>query len=200
MSDTRSLRERLREQTSRQIHTAVRELSAEIGFDRVTVDLISTRAGISPRTFFNYFPSKESALLDSPPVQLRGEHAIRFAEGPVSGPSDVLVELTRTLLDQLAEEPPDRAGARTIFQIATEHPTVFAALVAQLDTVRLELSRAVAQRLGSDADPQLPDLVASVAMASVRSGLEAWVAGEGDSPVPYVRHAVELMQTLTSPR
>ena len=53
------LRERKRRATRRAIQLAVIDLVAERGLDGTTVDEISRRADISPRTFFNYFTSKD---------------------------------------------------------------------------------------------------------------------------------------------
>lgn len=64
---TETLRERRRNQTSRDIRIAALELCFTEGFDKVTTEAISTRAGVSPRTFFNYFLNKESAIISQPP-------------------------------------------------------------------------------------------------------------------------------------
>jgi AcrR family transcriptional regulator len=45
--------------------TAVRLFSCR-GYDDVTVDEIATAAGVSHMTFFRYFPTKASVLLDDP--------------------------------------------------------------------------------------------------------------------------------------
>lgn len=199
MSPALGLRERRRLETRRQIHESVVELSQELGYAHVTVDAISARAGISPRTFFNYFPSKEAAVILDPPVELRGAHAAQFAEGPEREPRELLVELTRALLDQLESDPPDRRSAESVFAIAGANPEVLTALIAQLDGVRAGLSELVARRLPAPADQQVADLIASLAMAAVRSGLETWAAAEAaddDSPVRSVRRAVEIMTSL----
>lgn len=196
-----TLRQRQREQTRRLIHDAVLELSADVGFGNVTVEAISARAGISPRTFFNHFAGKEAAVLMDPPVRLRDPQAAQFVGGPRRPARELLVELTRLLLDQLAADPPDRRTAEAVFAIAADNPGVLAALVGQMDAVRLELAAAVEARLPSGGDRQVADLVASLAMAAMRSGLETWAAGEvagsEDSPVPAVRRAVEIMTSLT---
>jgi AcrR family transcriptional regulator len=57
------LRERKRDATRRSIEEAALALAFERGVEDTTVDAIATRAQISTRTFFNYFGSKEDAVL-----------------------------------------------------------------------------------------------------------------------------------------
>ncbi len=53
--------------TWRSIRAAATALVEEHGFTAVTVDDIAAAAGISRRTFFNYFPTKASVLFDPDP-------------------------------------------------------------------------------------------------------------------------------------
>ena len=59
------LRERKKRETRAAIHRAALELAHEGGVDALTVDAIAERAGVSPRTFFNYFPTKDDAIIGS---------------------------------------------------------------------------------------------------------------------------------------
>jgi AcrR family transcriptional regulator len=57
------LRERKKLETARAIEVAAVELAAELGLSEVTVEAISQRADVTSRTFFNYFASKEDAVI-----------------------------------------------------------------------------------------------------------------------------------------
>ena len=64
---TSPVRERKKRETWRLVHAAALRLMTERGFDAVSVDDIVAAAGISRRTFFNYFAGKESVVFDPDP-------------------------------------------------------------------------------------------------------------------------------------
>jgi AcrR family transcriptional regulator len=64
---TSPVRERKKRDTWRLVHAAALRLMTERGFDAVSVDDIVAAAGISRRTFFNYFAGKESVVFDPDP-------------------------------------------------------------------------------------------------------------------------------------
>ena len=68
-----SLRQRQRLETLRGLHLAASELTEEGGLAAATVDAIADRAGVSRRTFFNYFASKEDAILGLVPPRVPDE-------------------------------------------------------------------------------------------------------------------------------
>lgn len=57
------LRERKKAETWTALHEAAASLALRDGVDQTTVEAIASRAGVSPRTFFNYFPVKEDAIV-----------------------------------------------------------------------------------------------------------------------------------------
>lgn len=57
-----SLRERKKAETRRELATAAYEVIRDHGLDALTADAVVQRAGVSRRTFFNYFPTVEASV------------------------------------------------------------------------------------------------------------------------------------------
>ena len=57
------LRERKKAETWMALHEAAASLALQHGVEQTTVEAIAASAGVSPRTFFNYFQAKEDAIL-----------------------------------------------------------------------------------------------------------------------------------------
>lgn len=64
---TLPLREKRRQETALFIQQATLELAMQSSLESVTTDEIAAAAGVSTRTFFNYFPNKEAAAIGHPP-------------------------------------------------------------------------------------------------------------------------------------
>ena len=81
---TLSLREKRRLETGLQIQKATLELAMKSGLDDVTTDEIATTAGVSTRTFFNYYPNKEAAAIGHPPAFTEAQmDTLRNGTGPL---------------------------------------------------------------------------------------------------------------------
>ncbi|MFF7649546.1 TetR/AcrR family transcriptional regulator [Streptomyces sp. NPDC007983] len=71
------------ERSHRAILDAALELVAEVGYPKLTIEAIATRAGVGKQTIYRWWPSKAAVLLDA--FVALGERAAREAEGPESG-------------------------------------------------------------------------------------------------------------------
>lgn len=67
---TGGLRERKRRETRAAIERAAISLVDELSYDNVTVAMIAERAVVSQGTFFNYFPTKDAAIVGLGPIDL----------------------------------------------------------------------------------------------------------------------------------
>lgn len=72
------MRDRQRADTLHALHTAAIAQAREDGVASATVDAIAERAGVSRRTFFNYYPSKEDAILGAMSPVMPEEALDRF--------------------------------------------------------------------------------------------------------------------------
>ena len=102
MQTSLSLRERKRTDTFRSIHEAAAELVLDRGLVNVTVDEIVERAGVSQRTFFNYFPTKEDAVVGLRTPELTDEMLQSFrtqvSSDLLSSAVELLAAVIRTAL------------------------------------------------------------------------------------------------------
>ena len=163
---TSGLRERKKIATRRQIAAAALELAIEHGPDSITVHDIAAAADVSPRTVFNYFATKDEAILGHDPER-RHELAAALADRPAS--ESPLESLRQVLTEAVTEA--DNAGniwlARA--RLVHQHPQLRSVRVASLNALELELARATAQRTGLDAERDAyPCLVSAVALTVVR--------------------------------
>lgn len=74
------LRERRRQQVLEDLHEAAVALVDQVGLADATIDLIAGRAGVSRRTFFNYYASKEDAILGATPPQVPEQELSVFVD------------------------------------------------------------------------------------------------------------------------
>ena len=99
------LRERKKRETRRALNLAALDLVEERGFAAVTTEEIAARAGVSARTFFNYFPSKEAAVIGTTAEELEA-YAASLEEA--RGDESPLDSLRRILAGMLAPASIDR--------------------------------------------------------------------------------------------
>lgn len=118
------------------------------GYAQTTVDQIADAADVSPRTFFRYFPSKESVLISDEFIEpiIEAFLAAPAELSPVSAYRHAVGEVFTTM-----------AGAEFDYAIARQRllytlPEAKAALYDEyIRTIRL-LTEACAKRLGRPAD------------------------------------------------
>lgn len=103
-----SLRDVRKRETIRALTDTARRLTIERGFSGFTVDEVCAEAGVSRRTFFNYFASKENAVygfteIDPRLVELEDEFAT--ASGELIDDFVTVILRRWDLLDPLSDAP-----------------------------------------------------------------------------------------------
>ena len=189
----RGLRERKKRETRRAIHRAALDLVEEFGFDSVTTDEIAGRAGVSPRTFFNYFPTKESAVLGTTPADL-DELRAQLAERPEDEPIlDSIRVIVRDRLAPSSYDPDLRAQRR---RVLLGEPALGPALVGNNLRTENVLTDVVAARLGIDPRESVrPRVTVATALAAVRASIEHQQSGGTGTVEDAVDEAFALLET-----
>src|SRR6187551_3035094 len=118
------LRERQKRARREALIDATHRLVAEHGLDAVTVEAICDEAGVSVRTFFNYFETKDDAVLGHTPWPLDSDAGDAFAAG---GPTGHLVADLEHLVASIFDTPPMGRGRMAKgLELASREPRLLA--------------------------------------------------------------------------
>ncbi|MET3806238.1 AcrR family transcriptional regulator [Nakamurella sp. UYEF19] len=189
------LREAKKLATKRALSSAARRLGVEHGLDAVTVEMICADAGVSIRTFFNYFESKEAAIVgDAPAIGTTGSQQA-FVDG---GPTGNLLADLMTLLDPtLAIETEGREEITRAFQLIQSEPKVLALQLSRGVEHERILAELIAARRGLPGVDSTCTTMAAVAQTALRRGGFEWFLSDGQRPVSaHLDDASAALRTL----
>ena len=179
---TSGLRERKKLATRLALHEAALRLVAERGLEHVSVDDIAARADVSPRTFFNYFPSKDDAVVGLDPAMPERQAAALLAQPADRSAVQALRAIAHQQAVEMAEEPelwPLR------LQVIDAHSALLARLAAGFGESERILAAAIAERTGTRVGADVyPTLLAAVGAAAMRTALHRWLATDFTASLP----------------
>jgi AcrR family transcriptional regulator len=186
-----SRRERKKLATRRQIRWVALALFAERGFSNVTVEEIAEAADVSPRTFFNYFSSKEAVLPGADPERMLELRQRILTQPPEATALDALraaiILQAREAAAELAELSGDPADWLGRMKAAHADPDLRAAQAAHMAAIERAIAEALAERLGTDPDRDpYPALLAAVAAGTFRTCLSCWARSGGTVPLDHL--------------
>jgi AcrR family transcriptional regulator len=188
------LRERKKAETRQALASAAVHLADTLGPDGVTVEAIAESAGVSPRTFFNYFTSKEDAIVGITPAH-SSELLADLVARPAGEPPLVALQATaRAAAARLEAGADDWMRRRALFH---RHPTLAGRHAARLAEVERGMVEEIARRTGLDPDRDpYPALVVAAALGAIRVAIGAWT--ERSRPGPLAAHLDESFALLAT--
>ncbi|SDS59961.1 TetR/AcrR family transcriptional regulator [Jiangella sp. DSM 45060] len=170
--DTGGLRERKKAATRAALSAAALRLAQEHGPENVRVDDIAAAAGVSPRTYNNYFASREQAIV----AAVTAERALRVAAAvrgrPAGEPLEVAV--IEAVVEQYAAEGEP-------LPLITSAPRLRAEYVEAAGALDRPLAAAIADRTG-DGDSLRPEVLAAAVSAATRVAVERWTRPDDGRP------------------
>jgi AcrR family transcriptional regulator len=188
-----SIRERTRRLAQTELTVVAQDLFLENGFESTTVDQIAAAAGMSKRTFFRYFASKDDLVIGK--YDLFGD---RIAEALDARPADEPVwdSLRRVFDLTLDYVQDDHARARNdaMERIVRSSAQLNARYLAKMQRVQEILVGRVAARLPNEAvdpaDPR-PAAIVGAAFACMTAARTYWL--ESDQQQPFGEYLDDVM-------
>lgn len=182
-------RERKRRETHRRVWESAIALFAENGYEATTLDAIAEASGISKRTFFHYFKSKEEILVGWQVGLPDLFRAAVIAEPLGETPLDVL----RNVMAKMPT-PFDADQAVLINRIIRSHDQLQAGNLAKLLRMEQAAYEGLCERWPQPERRGAHRIVAIMAIAALRLAIDNFTEGDGKTPlVDLVREAFTAM-------
>ncbi|MCB1249012.1 MAG: TetR family transcriptional regulator [Acidimicrobiales bacterium] len=185
-------RARRRQRTRNDIARIAVRLTAERGYDHVTVDDIAEAADIAPRTFFRSFPSKDDGFFldhDERMVFLRQA----LADRPTGEPIRASVRAAVLALAEHVDDDQEAFRAKSL--LIRQVPSLRARSADRTGEWQRVLAEGVAQRLGTDAERDLrAQVIAASTVAALQAAVQVWLSTGGEATVhDVVAEALDLI-------
>lgn len=171
--------EGLRERTRRAVRAEIAEVAIDLftrqGFENTTVDEIASAAGMTKRSFFRYFPTKDDVVFDG--VDLTGADVVADIAARPAGedPWESLHHVLRARLGEI------HASEQVLITLRLIEATP--ALIGRLHQRRAEWRRRVGDALearpGVEIDAYAADLLINAATAVLDAVSSQWVRSGG---------------------
>jgi AcrR family transcriptional regulator len=174
----RGLRQRKREETGKRITEAGMRLFMANGYEATTLEAIAAEAGISRRTFFHHFKSKDDILLS----MQSGLGATLAAALPESSSVRRPIDAVRqAVLKSCASYTPE--ALISIDRLMRSSEAVQARKQASYVEHERTLFAGLRERWPEPERETALRLVAMLSIGAVRLSLEAWTRSEGGRPI-----------------
>lgn len=172
MTESANTREARKAHTRAELIRHARRLTARHGLTGFTIEELCEEVGVSRRTFFNYFPSKEGAVLGAGPDDAMERALTEFAYSPPAGGLllDVLVDFLVRFFEASA---PGRDEVADFMAAVEREPHLLADLLRGSGEEEDRLTQAITVRERMEAGDPAARMAAVVALGVLRrSGFE----------------------------
>lgn len=191
------LRERKVRETRHALERATVELALESGLEQMTVEQIAERADVSPRTFFNYFGSKEDALLGVAAKETDHELLAGFPDEPSE--AGVYEDLKRFLIESFGQRLASDDLLQKRMAALQANPALARRQMAQMHLLLDGLTARVATLLAKQAQRQATNPAAEQLTAPTEPPADAAADQAIDRPSDLVHEAQTLIRLCAVP-
>jgi AcrR family transcriptional regulator len=205
------LRQRKKRLMRQLISDTATAIFLERGFDEVRVSDVAAACGVSEKTVYNYFPTKESLLLDREEAMVADIRRALGPGAPAGSPIEaaiaVIIEQVRGLYDDWAVEhqrPLDLTVVTRFSDLIERTPSLRAAQLDMMDRLVQVAATAMAARAGVNPEDPEPQIAANAIVGLWRIQFQAMQkhsdgrhtpAEVRDAVIADVRRAARLIDT-----
>jgi AcrR family transcriptional regulator len=167
------------------------DLFLERGFVETTIDDIAIESGISRRTYFRYFATKDDTIL---------EYLVRLGDAFVEHllarpPGEKPLRATQAAIYEVLDETTrDTAMARALSRLILETPALRARQLAMHNDWQCKLGNALAVRTGLDGPDMRCQIIAGVASIALDIGAHRWTYSASGRLPDYVDEVIEAIR------
>lgn len=197
-----TLRERTRRAVQRDIADAALQLFVSRGYDATTIDDIAAAVGMSQRSVFRYFATKEDIVVgkfDLGADEMLDNLRERPADEPVWTSLRRLFDIVESPAQQ-ADAPGQQQVSKPVQRVILETPALLAVYLRKLQSVQhavVTVLRERAEAAGAPyaADDPTPGALAAAAFGCLVAAQHAWLASTTkDSLADYVDRAMAALR------
>jgi AcrR family transcriptional regulator len=173
-----AMAERKRQLVRDELTEAALKLLVQQGFEETTIHQIVCAAGVSRRTFFRYFRSKEDVI-----IEFLGHLGTKFNDALAARPDSeepavALREAFAVFTDTYHHNPEKTIR---LARLTLRTPALMARYLERQTEWRADTSAELARRMKVDPATDLrPTLTAAVGFAAFDTAMASWVDNDGD--------------------
>jgi AcrR family transcriptional regulator len=190
-----SLKVRKRQVVRSALSAAAEELFLSRGFEKTTVEQIARAAGVSRRTFFRYYESKEDVMVER--SDRLGELLLaELAARPRSEPP--LVAIRNALVAAAEAGLAERELIRYVILLLRETRALRRAVMERRNRLEERIAALMARRLGAARDDNTPMLLAFLTRALHDTAFNAWYDRETDDIAGLVDDLIGRLRAIVT--
>ncbi|PDT38036.1 TetR family transcriptional regulator [Rhizobium sp. M10] len=187
-------REKKRRETLQRITDSALRLFASNGYEATTLDAIAEAAGISRRTFFYYFDSKEEILAAWQKGLPEAFHAAVLAQSKDQSPLDMVCNAHLTLLANF-----DAEQAMAIDRILRSNEQLRASNQAKYLLMEQVTFEVLCEIWPHQPRRETLRVVAMVSAGALRLAIDRWAEGQGSKALAdYVKESFAALRSLSA--
>jgi AcrR family transcriptional regulator len=165
------------------------------GFESVTVEEIAKMAGVSRRTFFRYYKSKEDVMVER--LDRDGERLVEELESrPLEETPLMAIRNSLIIAIEYGLQNPELVREAT--RLARETTALRRALMERRNRFEERIAAIMVKRLNTTSDDNTPMLLAFVTRALNDTVFNAWYDNETDDIVGLVDDLISRLYTIVN--